>query len=97
MKLRRADIVFIMLIPAVVLCLWLLTTEQTTLRIPADETHSEALQAFRDDGKKAAEKVCRTCHAADRQPLSEQHPPGYRCMFCHKPAPARAGAQGGDP
>jgi hypothetical protein len=85
-KFRRADILFIVLIPTVVLCLWLLTTEQTTVRIPADETHHEALQAFRDDGKKAAEKVCRTCHAADRQPLSKNHPPGYRCMFCHKPA-----------
>ncbi len=95
MKLRKADMLFILLIPAVVLCLWLLTTEQTTLRIPVDETHQEALQACRDSGKKAAETVCRTCHADDSQPLSEDHPPSYRCMFCHKPASAADSAQAG--
>jgi|GEM_PF-474311 len=92
MKFRRADIFFILLIPVVVLCLWLLTTEQTTLRIPVDETHAEALQAYRENGKKAAEKVCRTCHADDKTPLSETHPPEFRCMFCHKPASSGNGA-----
>ena len=86
MKIRKADILFIMLIPAVVLCLWLLTTEQTTVRIPLDEEHHESLQAYRADGKKAAEQLCSACHGEEAIPLSEQHPPKYRCMFCHKPA-----------
>lgn len=86
MQLRRADIVFAALIVLVVLCLWLLTTEQTTLRIPVDETHNESLRVYGEQGKKEAEKVCRTCHADEAAPLSEKHPPGYRCMFCHKPA-----------
>jgi len=94
MKLRKADMLFILLIPSVVLCLWLLTTKQTTLRIPLDETHYEALKAYRDSGKKAAEKVCATCHADDRIPLSAQHPPKYRCMFCHKPESSVNGAHG---
>ncbi len=86
MKLRKADILFIIMIPAVVLCLWLLTTEQTTLRIPLDDDHRESLQTYRTEGKKAAEQVCSTCHADGGLPLSEGHPPKYRCMFCHKPA-----------
>jgi hypothetical protein len=86
MKLRKADILFIIMIPAVVLCLWLLTTEQTTLRIPLDDDHRESLQAYRTGGKKAAEQVCGTCHSDEGLPLSEDHPPKYRCMFCHKPA-----------
>jgi hypothetical protein len=95
MKLRRADVLFILLVPAVVLCLWLLTTKQTTVRIPVDETHQEALGAYRAEGKKAAEKVCRTCHTDDQIPLSENHPPKYRCMFCHKPESSVSGAEGG--
>lgn len=94
MKFRRADILFILLIPVVVLCLWLLTTEQTTLRIPVDATHHEALQAYREDGKKAAEQVCRTCHSEDTTPLSKTHPPEFRCMFCHKPASSLSSSAG---
>jgi len=86
MKIRRADIAFIISIPLVVLCLWLLTTEQTTLPIPLDDDHRESLQAFRAGGKKAAERECRSCHGDDGIPLSELHPPKYRCMFCHKPS-----------
>ena len=84
MKLRRADILFIIMIPLVLLCLWLLTTEQTTLRIPLDDDHRESLQIYRTEGKKAAEQVCSTCHADGLLPLSEGHPPKYRCLFCHK-------------
>jgi len=89
MKFRRADILFIILIPLVVLCLWLLTTEQTTVRIPLNDDHYESLETYRTDGKKAAEQVCRTCHGDEGLPLSEIHPPKYRCMFCHKPASSR--------
>ncbi len=86
MKLRRADIAFFILIPVVVLCLWLLTTEQTTVRIPLDDDHQESLQVYTTDGKKAAERVCRSCHGAEALPLSDGHPPEYRCVFCHKPS-----------
>jgi len=100
MKLRRADLAFILFIPAVLLVLWLLTTEQTTLRIPLDDDHTESLQTYRAEGKKAAEKTCRSCHAEDQMPLSETHPPEYRCMFCHKfdqPGEIPAGAPGPQP
>jgi hypothetical protein len=84
MKFRRVDLVFVVLIPVVLLVLWLLTTEQTTLRIPLDDEHAASLHMYRAEGKKAAEETCRTCHGDDRNPLSEDHPPEYRCMFCHK-------------
>jgi hypothetical protein len=36
-------------------------------------------------GKKEAEKFCAECHAPDKvAPLPEDHPPKYRCLFCHK-------------
>ena len=88
MKIRKVDILFIIMIPLVLLCLWLLTTEQTTLRIPRDDDHRESLQIYSAEGKKAAEKECRICHGEAGMPLSEKHPPQYRCMFCHKPAAA---------
>ena len=97
MKLRRADILFIIMILLVVLCLWLLTTEQTTLRIPLDNDHRESLQAYRTEGKKAAEQLCNTCHADGLLPLSEGHPPKYRCMFCHKPASPGSSKETGGP
>ena len=86
MKIRKADIAFILLIPVVVVCLWMLTTEQTTVRIPLDDDHRESLQTYSAEGKKAAEQVCTSCHSDEALPLSENHPPKYRCMFCHKPA-----------
>ena len=91
MKIRKADILFVLLVPVVLLCLWLLTTEQTTVRIPPDEEHADALLTYRQDGKKAAEQKCRSCHGEAGIALSAGHPPEYRCMFCHKPAPAAPG------
>jgi hypothetical protein len=42
--------------------------------------------------------VCITCHADGALPLSEGHPPKYRCMFCHKPAsPGRSSKETGNP
>jgi hypothetical protein len=35
--------------------------------------------------KKAAEKFCEECHNPEGvAPLPENHPPKYRCLFCHK-------------
>jgi cytochrome c553 len=54
---------------------------ETTVKLPADETHRQ----FYDMGKKEAEKHCGRCHDPDMvAPLPEGHPPKYRCLFCHK-------------
>jgi hypothetical protein len=36
--------------------------------------------------KKAAEKFCEECHNPEGEagPLPKDHPPKYRCLFCHK-------------
>jgi cytochrome c553 len=54
---------------------------ETTTRLPHDEIHRK----FQSMEKKAAEKHCESCHfPAGVAPLPADHPPKYRCLFCHK-------------
>lgn len=54
---------------------------ETTARLPDDADH----RPFRALGKKEAEKHCESCHSPEGvAPLSADHPPKYRCLFCHK-------------
>lgn len=56
---------------------------ETTKRLPQDDIH----QAFQSMEKKAAEKHCESCHFPEGpSPLPADHPPKYRCLFCHKKA-----------
>jgi cytochrome c553 len=72
----------------VLVCLTLLlilleAPDETTARLPADDQHRQ----FQSDNlsKKEAESHCGECHGANGQaPLSDKHPPSYRCLFCHK-------------
>jgi hypothetical protein len=55
--------------------------EESTTRLPKDENHIK----FMKMDKKAAEKFCDECHSPDAEvPLPQDHPPKYRCLFCHK-------------
>ncbi len=55
--------------------------EETTSKLPHDEDHSR----FAPMKKKEAEKFCNECHSPEGVcPLPEDHPPKYRCLFCHK-------------
>ena len=55
--------------------------QETTAHLPNDELHA----AYMDLPKKEAEKSCEQCHSPEGQaPLPEDHPPKYRCLFCHK-------------
>ena len=55
--------------------------EETTKHLPNDDNHA----AFMKMDKKEAEKFCETCHSPEGEaPLPEDHPPKYRCLFCHK-------------
>jgi hypothetical protein len=55
--------------------------EETTKKLPDDEIH----QRFMVMDKKAAEKFCESCHNPQGEaPLPLDHPPKYRCLFCHK-------------
>lgn len=54
---------------------------ETTAALPHDAEHEQ----FFAMKKKQAEKICETCHTTDGvAPLPEDHPPKYRCLFCHK-------------
>lgn len=54
---------------------------ETTAKLPADGIHGQ----FYSMDKKEAEKHCLKCHANDKEaPLSKDHPPKNRCLFCHK-------------
>ncbi len=53
---------------------------ETTARLPHDGDHTR----FFGMKKKAAEKFCTECHNPEDMALPEDHPPKYRCLFCHK-------------
>ena len=56
--------------------------EETTSFLPHDEYHEE-MHAIKS--KKEAEKLCAQCHDPGQMaPLPEDHPPKFRCLFCHK-------------
>ena len=63
--------------------LWFAPAESTK-PVPKDETHMRFHELVKTDGKKAAEKFCEDCHNDDGVPFPEDHPPKYRCLFCHK-------------
>ena len=74
------NLIFLGVGAAIVLFL-LNAPEETTSRLPNDEKHAR----FMKMDKKAAEKFCEECHSPDGEaPLPKDHPPKYRCLFCHK-------------
>lgn len=59
-----------------------LAPEETTSPLPGDGVH-EKFHLI--ESKKEADKLCVECHYEEGPaPLSEDHPPPYRCLFCHK-------------
>jgi len=54
---------------------------ETTKPLPHDQNH----ERFMTMDKKEAERLCEDCHGPGKQAqLSADHPPPYRCLFCHK-------------
>ncbi|MBM9602798.1 hypothetical protein [Desulfopila inferna] len=67
---------------AALLIFLLKAPEETTAKLPKDDNH---LRLFSIESKKEAEKFCTECHSSGKEaPLPENHPPEYRCLFCHK-------------
>jgi hypothetical protein len=81
--MKKRDLLFVATAVIIVLVLWAAPPE-TTLKVPLDDTHRELQAALDRDGKKKTEEICRTCHNEKDLPLSKDHPPKYRCLFCHK-------------
>jgi cytochrome c553 len=75
------NILFILLCLAILLFL-LNAPKETTAKLPHDAQHAR-FQAMNNN--KEAEKFCGECHSPNGQaPLQENHPPKFRCLFCHK-------------
>lgn len=83
-KNSRQNALHILFILAAAALLFILfrAPEETTAKLPHDETHEPFYQIA---SKKEAEKGCTACHSESGvAPLSADHPPKYRCLFCHK-------------
>jgi hypothetical protein len=76
-----ANILFIFLC-GIILIVLLRAPKETTAKLPHDTQHAK----FRVMKSKAeAEKFCSKCHSPNGEaPLPANHPPKYRCLFCHK-------------
>jgi hypothetical protein len=82
-KLKKTllyNLIFLGVCASIFLFLWN-APEETTTHLPDNENHAR----FMKMDKKAAEKFCEECHSPDGEaPLPKDHPPKYRCLFCHK-------------
>jgi cytochrome c553 len=75
-----ANIAFLVM-SAAILTFLLKAPEKTTTSLPHNDDHNR----FFGMKKKAAGKLCVECHAPDAiVPLPADHPPKYRCLFCHR-------------
>ena len=84
MAFKKRDGLFIAVIVIVLGIFIAISGEETTVRVPDDDIHHKYFQIVEVEGKKATEEFCKECHQPDNLPLSEDHPPPFRCLFCHK-------------
>lgn len=78
---RLLNILFVVLAAAVLFFLSR-APEETTSQLPDDDIHREFHLI---KSKKEADSHCAECHSpSGESPLPEDHPPPYRCLFCHK-------------
>lgn len=84
MAFKKRDLLFIALVVLVFGIFFAISGEEKTTRVPQDEIHMKFREMADTEGKKATEKFCKDCHNEENLPLSEGHPPPFRCLFCHK-------------
>ena len=82
-KGRIRDLSLLAIGVAIVAFLWV-APEATTTRLPTDDTHKPYQEIGKQEGKKAAEKHCEECHNDQGVAFPKDHPPKFRCLFCHK-------------
>ena len=83
MALKKRDFL-VLAIGLAVLIFLLAAPQETTHRVPYDDIHQHYFEIVKKEGKKAAEKDCETCHNGKDVPFPADHPPKFRCLFCHK-------------
>ncbi len=81
--MKKRDILLLVGALAIVVFLWM-APEESTSPVPKDEIHLRFYDLVKTEGKKAAEKFCNDCHNEEQNPLPEDHPSKFRCLFCHK-------------
>lgn len=80
-KILLVNIAFVLSGAAILIFLWN-APDETTAHLPKDDIHAP-FHAI--ESKKEAEKSCGECHGETGvSPLPPDHPPKYRCLFCHK-------------
>ena len=80
-KRTIANILFVLICGAIIIVL-LRAPKESTAKLPNDLQHKEFKMM---KSKEEAERLCGKCHAPDGiAPLPPDHPPKYRCLFCHK-------------
>ena len=100
MKLGKRDGIFIGLMVVVLVVFITISGKEKTKPVPRNATHQSVYdEAFKNapgpdapffkktfyrPDKKAAEKLCEPCHQQNNIKLPPNHPPKYRCLFCHK-------------
>ena len=80
---KKTDYLFLV-VAGLIILFFLKAPPESTLRTPYTEEHNEFSEMLKKEGKKAVEKYCHECHSDENMPLSKDHPPKYRCLFCHK-------------
>ncbi|PLX80258.1 MAG: cytochrome c [Desulfuromonas sp.] len=84
MAFQKRDLLFVSLIVVVLGIFIAISGEEKTTRVPYDDLHKKFYPIIKEDGKKAGEKFCGECHNPDGVPFAADHPPKFRCLFCHK-------------
>lgn len=100
MKLEKRDWLFIAVAAAILATFITISGKEKTKVVPKNATHKPVYdeayknapgpeasifkKAFFKPAKKDAEKLCEPCHQQNNIKLPPNHPPKYRCLFCHK-------------
>ncbi len=100
MKIEKRDLLFVTAAAVLLAVIISFSGKETTKPVPNNETHKTVYEvankkapapdasifkrAFFKPDRKEAEKLCEPCHQQRNIKLPPNHPPKYRCLFCHK-------------
>ena len=84
MAIQKRDWLFLGLVALVFGIFFAISGNIKTARVPYDDNHARFYRIVPEEGKKAAEKFCGECHNEEGVPFPANHPPKFRCLFCHK-------------
>ncbi len=85
MKVTKKDLFAIAAVAVVIVVLIMVTAQDRTKPVPADDKHRAFYEAMKKGGDRTeVERGCIACHNAKAIPLPEKHPPKEQCLICHK-------------